>query len=138
MTAAHRVKRFEYRFLQSGHSHEDIDRFFSTLSNLIESHKTLEAPADFQSMLEDLLADPAQRPDEQSFRSVRLVDTVRDWCLASKQLVKHVIVIPHVYYMTWMVFNFKVSDETLIFCKSHLRRSEQKNQKHVLVCACQD
>jgi hypothetical protein len=84
MTGLHRVKRWEYRFLQSGHSHEDVDRFFSVLSNAIEAHKNVEAPRDFQNLLQQLLNDPKHRPDEQKFRSVRIVDTVRDWPLASR------------------------------------------------------
>ena len=81
MTGLHRVRRWEYRFLQSGHSHEDVDRWFSVLSNIIESHKNLETPLDFQRLLQETLQDPRHRPDETDFRTVHLVDTVRDWPL---------------------------------------------------------
>ena len=82
LTGAHKLRRMEFRFLQSGHSHEDVDRWFSVLTSCIEAHKHLETPADFQRVLQDLLADRKQRPMEKNFRSVRMVNSVRDWLLS--------------------------------------------------------
>ena len=83
MTGGHRVFRMEMRFLQSGHSHEDVDAQFSVISNLIESKKLLESPDQFCTMLEEWLRDAKNRPDEMQFRVAQLADTIRDWFLAS-------------------------------------------------------
>ena len=69
----------ELRFLQSGHSHEDVDAWFSVLSNVIESHKHLQTPQDFQRLLQDFLTDLTQRPHELHWRDVVLVNAIRDW-----------------------------------------------------------
>ena len=68
LIGSRRLKRMELRFLQSGHSHEDVDAWFSVLSNLLESKKHLETPEDFQQVLQEFLVDPKQRPHEQKFR----------------------------------------------------------------------
>lgn len=80
LVGLHRVRRLEMRFLVSGHSHEDIDQVFSQISNLLEQHAELHTPSAFVQCLERWLSDQSVRPNER-YRSVRMVDQVRDWIL---------------------------------------------------------
>lgn len=77
ITALHRVRRVEMRYLISGHSHEDIDQFFSEVATSIESVE-LHTPAKFVEHLEKWLSDGKVRRHE-TFREVIKVDAVRDW-----------------------------------------------------------
>ena len=70
------------RFLQSGHSHEDIDQYFSSLTTEIERHRELHVPKCFQRMLKTFMAEnPGLRSNEKD-SYVHKVDQVRDWPLA--------------------------------------------------------
>ena len=81
LTALHRVARIEFRFLSTGHSHEDVDQFFSSLSNMLERHSELPTPNSFVDALSTWLMDGSVRPHEP-VRCTRKVDSVRDWLLA--------------------------------------------------------
>ena len=81
LTATHRVKRAELRNLVTGHSHEDVDQFFSVVSSHLEQSKLLETPQDFVQALQALLRNQAVRPNEPE-RKVIKVDQVRDWSLS--------------------------------------------------------
>lgn len=83
MVGLHMVKRMELRFLMSGHSHEDVDGFFSQLVNEIEGHKNLESPDDFQALIAKFLEKSSTRPEERQFQHVVMVDSVRDWTLGA-------------------------------------------------------
>ena len=52
LTGLHRIKRCEVRFLRKGHSHEDIDMFFASVSNLLQSSPELHVPQDFVNRLQ--------------------------------------------------------------------------------------
>ena len=68
------------RHLRSGHSHEDIDQIFGSLSLYIVKHgKTLQSPKDFCALIERFCA-TADRPYENE-RSVVLLDQHRPWIL---------------------------------------------------------
>ena len=75
-----RVKNIQIRFLETGHSHEDIDGFFAQVKSWIERETELLTPDAFRSSLMRFLNDPAVRPHEPD-REVSLVDAVRDWNL---------------------------------------------------------
>ena len=77
ITALHRVRRVEMRYLITGHSHEDIDQFFSEVATSIESVE-LHTPAKFVEHLEKWLSDGKVRRHE-TLREVIKVDAVRDW-----------------------------------------------------------
>ncbi len=83
LVGLHRIKRCELRFLMTGHSHEDVDAFFSNVANLIESHQELHTPDSFIRLLQTWLADKSIRPHEH-VREVTRVDHVRDWPLRCK------------------------------------------------------
>ena len=53
LVACHKVARFESRYLMTGHSHEDVDQFFSQVANRIESSKELHSPSQFCRALEN-------------------------------------------------------------------------------------
>ena len=83
LTGLSRCKRLEFRFLQSGHSHEDCDQWFAQIANLVESKRSLKTPSEFQSLLQSWLDEGQTRPDEQRFRRVSMVSASRDWSLRS-------------------------------------------------------
>lgn len=79
MVGLHRCRRLEFRFLQSGHSHEDCDQWFAQVCNKIESSKSIQTPSGFQELLQNWLDEGQTRPDEQRFRTVAIVSASRDW-----------------------------------------------------------
>ena len=79
LTGMRRCRRFEMRFLATGHSHEDVDQLFSTMAAAIERCPEVHVPSQFQDLLESWLANSGVRPHEQSFRKVFKVDQVRNW-----------------------------------------------------------
>ena len=78
LVGSHKVHRLELRFLLKGHSHEDIDQFFSVLSSLIASHAELHTPDDFLQMLNSYLEKEEVRPHE-SQKAAYMVHSIRDW-----------------------------------------------------------
>ena len=80
LVAAHRVHTVRVCHLMSGHSHEDIDQFFSSLTTVLSSNPHLETPEAFKQVLEDCLKDPTVRPWEPR-RSVHIISHVRNWKL---------------------------------------------------------
>ena len=88
LVGTRRLRRYEQRFLITGHSHEDIDQYFSAVSSLIESNSELHDPQAFVRILETWLRDPSVRPNEGR-REVIKVDQVRDWTLGSEVHSEH-------------------------------------------------
>lgn len=80
LVGSRRVARLEVRFLESGHSHEDIDQYFSGLSNLIEREREVRTPQQFLDLLRRFIQEPNHRPLEPQ-RVVHKVDQVRNWSL---------------------------------------------------------
>ena len=62
-----------------GHSHEDVDAAFATISNFLQEQRELPDPYAFASALRRLLEDSSFRPHESTVRSVQLIDSVREW-----------------------------------------------------------
>ena len=58
---AKRLGRAELRFLQSGHSHEDVDGFFSHVASSLEQENELHLPSDFAEKLRRFLRQPQAR-----------------------------------------------------------------------------
>lgn len=80
LVATHRVHSVRVCHLMSGHSHEDIDQFFSTLTAVLASNPELETAEDFKRVLSTFLNDPTVRPSEPR-RAVHIVSRVRNWML---------------------------------------------------------
>ena len=59
---AHRIGRAEVRFLQSGHSHEDIDGFFANVTASLNSATELHLPENFADHLRRFLRQPQASP----------------------------------------------------------------------------
>lgn len=68
------------RYMVSGHSHEDIDQFFSLLGSFLSHESELHTADEFCDALRKYLANPAVRPAEPT-RDVIKVDRVRSWIL---------------------------------------------------------
>ena len=79
-TAAHKCRRFEMRFLESGHSHEDVDQYFSTVSGWLEKQRELWTPEDFAPSLRRFHELPETRQHEPK-HYIYNIDQVRDWSL---------------------------------------------------------
>ena len=77
-----KIKRAECRFLMSGHSHEDLDQWFSTIASLIEASAELHTPQEFISLLASHLAKGTTRPHEPD-KAAFMVHSVRDWLLGA-------------------------------------------------------
>lgn len=76
--STHRVRSGTLNFLQSGHSHEDVDMYFSTVNNWYGRHKELHTMKSFQDCLQQFLDLPTTRPKE-SFRRAIFLEQARDW-----------------------------------------------------------
>lgn len=75
---ARKLGRAELRTLQSGHSHEDVDQFFSMLCGHLHSENNLHVPADFLASLRRWLSSPGIRPHDPQ-KIVVQHDQVRCW-----------------------------------------------------------
>ena len=76
----HRIRGCEFSYLSSGHSHEDIDAYFSLTASFIERHPELWCVEDFKTCLESMLKNTSIRPHEPK-REVVVFDSFRDWFL---------------------------------------------------------
>ena len=65
-------------FCVSGHSHEDVDQFFSLLGSFLQTQSELHDPPQFMNALKSYLGNRAVRPDEP-MRDVVKIDRFRDW-----------------------------------------------------------
>lgn len=79
------IKRAQYSCLMSGHSHEDIDQYFSICSSWIQDEKLLSGPEDFRLSLERMLRNSRVREHEPD-RRVELISAVRNWILPMMRL----------------------------------------------------
>ena len=81
LVQSHRLARCELRYLESGHSHEDVDAFFGVVAGHIEQFNEVLTPEAFMTLLQGFMALPSVRPLE-SLRFALKMDSVRDWTLA--------------------------------------------------------
>lgn len=83
------------RQLRSGHSHEDVDQVFGSLSLFLIKHgRVLQTPSAFKDLIERF-CNPADRPFEAQ-RSVTLMDQHRPWNLhlaMANILLNHLIIV---------------------------------------------
>ena len=86
LVGLHTVSRLELRFLATGHSHEDVDQFFSMVASMLERSPELHPPQQFVTTLEGWLQDKSVR-EHDPLRSVMKVDQVRDWSHGKKSQV---------------------------------------------------
>ena len=76
LTALHRAKRCQLQKLQTGHSHEDIDQWFSVIDGVKEQFAKFHVPGDFEHILNShfrLLESRRTEPEREAF----IVDSVR-------------------------------------------------------------
>lgn len=84
------LKGSDVSFLASGHSHEDIDAFFSIVRGWLERQPELWTPCSFQASLKEFLKDPAHRPYEP-MREVVMMSQYRDWQLGLRSLFPYCV-----------------------------------------------
>lgn len=94
---ASRLRRAELRCLSTGHSHEDVDQFFSCVSNHIQSKKDIPSPQRFVEVLDEFIQNQAIRPNEPH-REVNLVSSVRDWTHGLLVLVGFLVTMRDVWH----------------------------------------
>ena len=78
LVARKRLRRADMQTLVSGHSHEDVDQFFSLLSGFLQTQEELHDPAAFEDAIKRFVSNPSVRPHEP-LRLVKRVSQVRDW-----------------------------------------------------------
>ena len=92
MVGLHKLRGCEFNYLQTGHSHEDIDAHFSVTSAWIDRHPELHCIDDLARCLTNMLANKSVRVNEP-VREVRVFDQFRDWthgllyCILSSPLI---------------------------------------------------
>ncbi|CAE7465830.1 unnamed protein product [Symbiodinium natans] len=79
LIALHRLKNIVLCQLESGHSHEDIDQWFSVITSVLQTHHEIHTPAQFVEVLNKWLRDPSTRVHETTERHAFLVESTRDW-----------------------------------------------------------
>lgn len=80
LVSLHRLKAASANFLQSGHSHDDLDQSFSSLAQHIASRNEIHTTDDYVLCIQEWLDKPSTRPTER-FKKVFRVDENRSWKL---------------------------------------------------------
>ena len=80
LVSTRRLRSAALQFLQSGHSHEDVDQLFSGLATWISGEAELHTPQEYVESLQRWLNQPQLRQDER-FKRVYKVDQNRAWPL---------------------------------------------------------
>ena len=80
LCARGRIHSARMHFCASGHSHEDIDQFFSLLGTFLQSQSELHDPGQFLDAVRKYLSNRSVRPLERG-RDVVKIDQVRSWTL---------------------------------------------------------
>ena len=79
LVGLHKVKRMELRCLASGHSHEDVDQYFSAIGSEIERHQELATPDCFVQLLQAFHDREGGIRVHEPLRICQLVGATRDW-----------------------------------------------------------
>ena len=80
LTATRAIRNARMHFCMSGHSHEDIDQFFSLLGAFLGTQPELHDATEFIQALQKYMSNPSVRCHEK-MREVIKIDAVRDWFL---------------------------------------------------------
>ena len=86
MVGSHRLRAGRLSCLMSGHSHEDVDGLFSTISTYLDHHKELWTMTAFRECLANFFSHQHVRPYGRRFRNVEILTGFRDWTLGIKLL----------------------------------------------------
>ena len=73
-----KIRKAFLQTLVTGHSHEDIDQFFSLLGAFLQNQVELHNSVEFEEAVSRFLANKSVRPTEP-VRIVQRVHLVRDW-----------------------------------------------------------
>ena len=86
LVGLHRLRGCEFNYLQSGHSHEDIDAHFSVTSAWLDRYRELWCIDDFQQCLTAMLQNKQVRVNEPH-REVLVYDQFHDWMPVCTSLI---------------------------------------------------
>ena len=79
-TCTHTVHCASVCFLESGHSHEDVDGFFSNVADHINGAPEVHTADDFVQCIQRFLDLPGTRPHEPVKKAI-MIDKCHDWSL---------------------------------------------------------
>ena len=88
LVASRKVLAATNSYLESGHTHEDIDQVHGQICEEIKKHRTLQTPKDFEKCLDNFLKHKVVRPCEKLRFAIK-VDRVRDWATWLQLLQVH-------------------------------------------------
>ena len=80
LTSNHLVRSFSVTFLESGHSHEDIDAFFSSVSEWLSRYPELHTADAFVECVQKFLDSPGVRTTEP-IKQALMMRQCLNWCL---------------------------------------------------------
>ena len=97
LTSCHRLASAHVATLMSGHSHEDVDQWFSSIATWMAKQPYLETPEDMRQTLQTFLDQPHVRPHEP-IKKVVWAHQARAWSfgctLVSFLFVRQPLVFP--------------------------------------------
>eukprot|EP00435_Cladocopium_sp_Y103_P043325 s2636_g12.t1 len=82
LTSRRAIRRARMHYCMSGHSHEDIDQYFSLLGAFLGTQNELHNPRQFMDALKVYMQNESVRPNEK-LRDVIKIEAVRDWMLVA-------------------------------------------------------
>ena len=86
LTSRRAIRRARMHYCMSGHSHEDIDQYFSLLGAFPSTQTELHNPQQFMDALKVYMGNESVRPNER-MREVIKVEAVRDWMLGQARVL---------------------------------------------------
>ena len=82
------VRSIKNQYLESGHTHEDVDQIHGQVCREVRRHRCLKTPNEFQKCLDDFLKHKIDRPHEKDRFCIQ-VGKVRDWATWLQPLKIH-------------------------------------------------
>ena len=82
LTALRKVRATQVSFLSSGHSHEDIDGYFSQVAQYLQSVPEMWTPKAYVESIQKFMDSTERRPLEKHYRKAYLLTQYRDWKLS--------------------------------------------------------
>ncbi|CAL1153220.1 unnamed protein product [Cladocopium goreaui] len=135
LVGLHKVKRMELRCLASGHSHEDVDQYFSAIGSEIERHQELATPDCFVQMLQAFhdreggirvhaMAAMLTHKKSRAFTLAPMASSVQHW---RSDLVSEGVDLSQLQSRFWNKFGFSPSgDDVILRTKQYMSDPDWK------------
>lgn len=81
LTALGHIKACQLSFLSSGHSHEDVDGYFSQVAQYLQGIQEMWTPKAYVDRIQQFMQSMERRPHEKHCRKAYLLTQYRDWIL---------------------------------------------------------